>query len=116
MDSIHQSVNHPSMRTGCWECGNSFGHYPSCSQSTKSFTKLYEIPSLPKVKIGCSECGKEHGHYSYCSKSLLSLTKPSVPPILPQVKTWVPVINTVIGTCRNCGHRGIVDDPCIAIY
>lgn len=35
---------------------------------------------------------------------------------IKQVKDWVYVTNPVIGTCRNCGHRGFVNDPCIGLY
>jgi hypothetical protein len=32
------------------------------------------------------------------------------------VRSWVPVVNPVIGTCRHCGYRGLVDRPVIGCY
>jgi len=35
---------------------------------------------------------------------------------LSRVKKWVNVSNPVFGTCRKCGHRGLVNSPCIGLY
>lgn len=33
-----------------------------------------------------------------------------------KVKCWLSVGNPVRGTCRRCGHRGLVDDAIIGLY
>lgn len=35
---------------------------------------------------------------------------------LSRVEGWFPLDNPVVGTCRNCGHRGLVDDPEVGLY
>lgn len=35
---------------------------------------------------------------------------------MAHVTEWVSISNPVIGVCRRCLHKGIVDDPCIGLY
>jgi len=66
--------------------------------------------------LGCSECGTVGEHYSYCSQRYAPYASAYDAYKISQVKTWVNVNNPIFGTCRHCGHRGLVDDPCIGLY
>jgi hypothetical protein len=93
------------LKLGCTECGKLSGHYSSCSWSTSIFIKPME-PIIPLKPLSSFNSFEKSNDYLLASDF----------PKLNKVKTWINVDNPVVGTCRNCNHRGLVNDPCIGLY
>ncbi|MFH1072236.1 MAG: hypothetical protein V1743_02290 [Nanoarchaeota archaeon] len=99
------AVDNPVIGT-CRNCGARdhiddpvIGLYPEGLKSRATTTSLYyDQPSTPSIR-----------DYMPIPKSE-DYTK------LSKVRSWMNIDNPVYGTCRHCGHRGLVDSPSIGLY
>ncbi len=103
------------LSTGCDECGRTIGHASYCSKNPLNQVKLFDYPKETEIRLDL-----DSGPKFDFGKSLREARKKELD-FQDMLKTlnpgkWVNVQNPVIGTCRNCGHRGFVSDPSIYLY